>query len=156
MFWARTRRKMDEECLVRSKVFRTVDILDLDWLGWERTFTWKWASGNFRDGWVNQSLRTIGGWRSELEDLFVIYMTKQECFQYKINSGGGRGGDYLGLLTSATFTEVYRSLKLCWKITIAIRTEILDAEIHSVGHSHCTHVALLGGSDGHNLCTWRS
>ena len=75
--------------------------------------------------------------------------------QNKLGGGGG-GGDYLVLLTSATFTEVYRSLKLCWKITIAIRTEILDAEIHSLGHSHCRHVALLGGSDGHNLCTWRS
>ena len=68
--------------------------------------------------------------------------------------GGGWGG--LVLQITATFTEVYRSLKLCWKITIAIRTEILDAEIHSLGHSHCRHVALLDGSDGHNLCTWRS
>ena len=71
------------------------------------------------------------------------------------NKLGGGGGGGLVLEITATFTEVYRSLKLCQNI-YHYHCNILDAEFYSVGHSHCRPLALLSCSDGHNLCTWRS
>ena len=54
----------------------------------------------------------------------------QECFLVQNKLGGG--GGVLVLEITATFAEVYRSLKLCRNTCI-----IVDAEFYSVGHSHC-------------------
>ena len=78
------------------------------------------------------------------------------CF-YTINSGkwGGEGGGVV-LFSSANYCKIciiYRSIPFpqevvgTFTITIALRTEILDAEFYSVGHSHCRNLAMPGCSD---------
>ena len=70
------------------------------------------------------------------------------CF-YIINSGKWGGG--VVLFSSANYCKIciiYRSIpfpqEFVGTFTIALRTEILDAEFYSVGHSHCRNLAMPG------------
>ena len=66
--------------------------------------------------------------------------------QNKLGVGGG-------LFSPMEYCNIYRSILFpqdvvgTFTITIALRTEILDAEFYSVGHSHCRNLAMPGCSD---------